>query len=165
MGPKDININYNQTDRYKDVRDICTNIIKNTPNEFILIGGDNIDILNDNNAYKNFNNHEIKEIRHNFRIDNSLVSHHNKATFYQKGQASCLDQIYSNCHTRIKNVSIKKDILSDHKIITCSYINKKLNLSTIYKTKRNFSLITTKSLLHYQNTTNNIDKVFNTEDP
>merc|ERR1712240_971213 len=165
MGPKDININYNQTDRYKDVRDICTNIIKNTPNEFILIGGDNIDILNDNNAYKNINNHEINEIRHNFIIDNSLVSHHNKATFYQKGHASCLDHIYSNYHTKIKNVTIEKDILSDHKIITCLYKNKKQNLSTSYKTKRDFSLITTESLLHYLNTTNTIDKVFNYEDP
>ena len=75
--PKDININYNQTDRYKDATDICTNILKNTSNEFILIGDDNIDTLSDNNAYRNFNNHEIKEIRHNFMIDNSLISHHN----------------------------------------------------------------------------------------
>merc|ERR1712240_701961 len=50
--PQDININYNQTDRYRDVTDICTNIQKNTSNEFILIG-------DDNNAYKKFNNHEI----------------------------------------------------------------------------------------------------------
>ena len=155
--PKDININYNQTDRYKDVTDICTNILKNTSNEFILIGDDNIDTLNDNNAYKNFNNHEIKEIRHNFMIENSRISHHNKATFYRKVQESCLDHIYSNCHTRIKNVTIEKDILSDHKIITCLYNNKKLNLSTTYTTKRDFLLITFESLLHYLNMTNNID--------
>ena len=98
-------------------------------------------------------------------IENSLVSHHNKATFFRKGQASCLDHIYSNCHTRIKNVTIEKDILSDHKIITCSYNNKKLNLSTSYRTKHDFSLITTESLLHYLNTTNNIDQVINSEDP
>ena len=76
-------------------------------------------IHSDSNAYKNFNNNEIKEIRHNFMIKNSLISHHNKPTFYRKGQASCLDHIYSNCHTRIKNVTVEKDILSDHKIITC----------------------------------------------
>ena len=115
--PKDINIIYNQTDRQKDTTNICTNILKNTSNEFILIGDDNIDTLSDNNAYRNFNNHEIKEIRHNFMIDNSLVSHHNKPTFYRKGHASCLDHMYSNCHSRIKNVTIEKDILSDHKII------------------------------------------------
>ena len=124
--PKDININYNQTDRYKDATDICSNILKNSSNEFILIGDDNIDTLSDNNAYRNFNNHKIKEIRHNFMIDNSLISHHNKAPFYRKGQASCLDHIYSNCHTRIKNVTIEKEILSDHKIITCLYNNKNL---------------------------------------
>ena len=107
--PKDININYNQTDRYKDATDICTNILKNTSNEFILIGDDNIDTLSDNNAYKNLNNNEIKEIRHNFMIENSLVSHHNKATFFRKGQASCLDHIYSNCHTRLK-MSLSKRI-------------------------------------------------------
>ena len=30
-------------DRYKDTTDMCTNIIKHPPNEFILIGDDNID--------------------------------------------------------------------------------------------------------------------------
>merc|ERR1712115_303754 len=49
--PKDININYNQVDRYKDATDICTNIIKNTPNEFILIGDDNIDTHTHTHAY------------------------------------------------------------------------------------------------------------------
>ena len=163
--PKDITINYNQTDRYKDATDICTNIIKSTSNEFILIGDDNIDTLSDTNNYNNFNNHEIKEIRHNFMIENSLISHHNKATFHRKGQASCLDHIYSNCHTRIRKVTIEKDILSDHKIVTCIYNNKKLNLSTTYTTKRDYSLITTESLLHYLNMTNNIDQVFNTDNP
>ena len=98
-------------------------------------------------------------------IDNSLISHHNKATFHRKGQASCLDHIYSNCHTKIKKVTIEKDILSDHKIVTCIYNNKKLNLSTTYTTKRDYSLITTDSLLHYLNMTNNIDQVFNTDNP
>merc|ERR1712240_970481 len=157
---KDININYNQTDRYKDATDICTNIIKSTSNEFILIGDDNIDTLSDTNNYNNFNNHEIKEIRHNFMIEDSLISHHNKAEFHRKGQSSCLDHIYSNCHTKIRKVTIEKDILSDHKIVTCIYNNKKLNLSTTYTTKRDYSLITTESLLHYLNMTNNIDLVF-----
>ena len=65
-------------DRYRDATDICTNIIKSTSNEFILIGDDNIDTLSDTNNYNNFNNHEIKEIRHNFMIENSLTSQHNK---------------------------------------------------------------------------------------
>ena len=95
----------------------------------------------------------------------SLISHHNKASFHRKGQSSCLDHIYSNCHTRIRNVAIEKDILSDHKIITCSYNNKKLNLSTTYTTRRDYSLITSESLLHYLNMTNNIDQVFNTDNP
>jgi len=98
-------------------------------------------------------------------IENSLVSHHNKATFFRKGQTSCLEHIYSNCHARVKNVTIEKDTLSDHKIITCLYNNKKLNISTSYKTKCNFSLITTESLLHYINATNIIDDVFNYQDP
>ena len=84
--PKDINASYNQIDRYKDAIDICTNIIKNTPNEFIMIGDNNIDTLSDNNAHNNFNNHEIKELRHNFMIENSLISHHKRATFTEKGK-------------------------------------------------------------------------------
>ena len=62
-----------------------------------------------------------------------------------------------------KNVTIEKDILSDHKIITCIYNNKKLNLSTTYTLRRDFSLITTDSLLYYINMTNNIDTVFSTD--
>ena len=47
-------------------------------------------------------------------------------------------------------------------IITCKY-NKRLNFSTTYTLRRDFSLITTDSLLHYINMTNNIDMVFSTE--
>ena len=82
--PKDININYNQVDRYKDTLELCSNIINNHSKEFILIGDDNVDTLNDNNSYRNYNNHEIKDLRHKFLIDNSLVSHHNKPTFIGK---------------------------------------------------------------------------------
>ena len=44
-------------------------------------------------------------------------------------------------------------------------MHKKLNLSTTYTTKRDYSLIITDSLLHYWNITNNIDQVFNTDNP
>ena len=88
--------------------DTCTNIIKSTSNEFILVGDDNIDTLSDNNAHNNLNDHEIKEIRHNFIIENSLISHHDKATFHRKGQSSCLDHIYSNHHSRIKISQLRK---------------------------------------------------------
>ena len=108
--------------------DTCTNIIKSISNEFILVGDYNIDTLSDNNAHNNLNDHEIKEIRHNFIIENSLISHHDKATFHRKGQSSCLDHTYSNCHTRIKNVTVEEDIFSYHIIITCIYNNKKIKL-------------------------------------
>ena len=48
--PKDTITTYNQVDRYRDATEICTNILKNTSNKFILIGDDNIDTLSDSNA-------------------------------------------------------------------------------------------------------------------
>ena len=53
-------------------------------------------------------NHEVKEPRHNFMIENCLISHHIKATFHKKGQTSCLNYVYFNCYTRIENVTIEK---------------------------------------------------------
>ena len=81
-----------------------------------MIGDNNIDTLSDNKAHNNSNNHEIKKLRHNFMIENSLISHHIKATFHKKGQTSCLNYIYFNCHTRIENVTIEKGILPNCKI-------------------------------------------------
>ena len=61
--------------------DTCTNVIKSTSNEFILVGNDNIDTLSDNI----FNNHETKKIRHNFIIETASYHTMIKPHFTEKG--------------------------------------------------------------------------------
>ena len=65
--------------------DICTNIIKSTSNEFILVSNDNIDTLSDNNAHNNLNDHEIEAIRHNFIIETASYHTMIKPLFTEKG--------------------------------------------------------------------------------
>ena len=56
--PRDINTMDSQTDRYKNILDICTSILNNTSYDFIMISDDNIGTLNDNNFHENYTNHE-----------------------------------------------------------------------------------------------------------
>ena len=80
-----------------------------------MISDNNIDTLSDNNAHNNFNNHEIKEPRYNFMTENSLILHHNKATFHKKGQAPCLNYIYLIVTQGLKMSQLRKVFLPDRK--------------------------------------------------
>ena len=104
-------------------------------------------------------------MRQNFQVEHNLVSHHNKPTFNRKGIQSCIDHIYSNCHTKVKNVTIEKDILSDHRIVTFHYNNKKLSINVTYRINHDFSLLTRDNLLQHINLTNNIDTIYNYTNP
>ena len=119
----------------------------------ILFGDDNIDTLNNSNMYNNYRSNDLKQLRDSFLINNNLVSHHNKPTFFRRGNVSCLDHLYSNCSSRIKNVTIEKEILSDHKIMTFNYNNKKLSINATYKIIRDYSLLTKDNLIQYFNAT------------
>ena len=68
-----------------------------------------------NNFHNNFRNHELKDIHDNFLINNTFISHHNKPIIFRKDQQSCLDHFYTNCPSKIKNVTIEREIISDHK--------------------------------------------------
>ena len=83
-----------QINRYNATIENFENIIKNNKYDVIIMGDDNIDTLNSNNFHNNFKNHEIKDIQDNFLINNNMISHHNKATFFRRGAQSCLDHIY-----------------------------------------------------------------------
>ena len=61
--------------------DTCTNVIKSTSNEFILVGNDNIDTLSDNN----FNTMKQKKIRHNFIIETASYHTMIKPHFTERG--------------------------------------------------------------------------------
>ena len=66
-------------------------------NDVIIVGDDNIDTLKDNNKYNIYNNHDLKDLRQQFLIDNDVAQHNFKPTFTRNGLKSCIDHIYSNC--------------------------------------------------------------------
>lgn len=154
-----------QINRYNTTIEIFENILKTNKNDIIIVGDDNIDTLNSNNFHNTFKNHELKDIRDNFLINNNLVSHHNKPTFFRKGKQSCLDHLYTNCPSKVKNVTIEKDIISDHKLVTFTYNNKKLSLNALYKVTRDYSLLKKDTLLHYFNINKKINDIFSSDDP
>ena len=81
-------------------------------------------------------NHEGKEPRHNFRIENSFISHHIKATFHKKGQTSCLNYIYFATQG-LKMSQLRRVFYPITKFIICIY-NKRMDLSTTYTLRRGF---------------------------
>jgi len=88
----------------------------------------------------------------------------NKPTFNRKGIQLCINHVYSNCHTKVKNLIIEREILSDYRIVTFHYNNKKLSINVTYRIKRNFSLLTRENLLYHINVTNSIDTIYNYTD-
>lgn len=153
-----------QIDRYNRTINIFQKILDNSKNDFLIFGDDNIDTLNNNNIYNNYRLNDLKQLRDSFLINNNLVSHHNKPTFFRRGNVSCLDHLYSNCPSRVKNVTIEKEILSDHKIMTFNYNNKKLSINATYKILRDYSLLTKDNLIQYLNATK-IDDLMASNDP
>ena len=92
-------------------------------------------------------NIEIKYLRDNLLIDNSLIIHNHEPTFFRNHIKSCIDHIFSNCLTKIANMRthinnnvqnytnsnanvINNDnpLMSDHAIIFCNYNSKDISL-------------------------------------
>ena len=99
-------------------------------------------------------------MRQQFLIDNNLTQHNFKPTFSRNGLSSCIDHIYSKCSYKITDVVTHDDILSDHKILTCNYNNKQLNIKPTYKLKRDFNLLNKDILTDYCDRNDRIDTVF-----
>ena len=75
-----------QVDRvYKEGKDI------------VIMTDDNINSLEDNSFSSIYQNLDIKSIRDNMIIQNSLVVYNNKPTFRRQGFNTCIDHLISNC--------------------------------------------------------------------
>ena len=72
--------------------------------DIVILTDENIDSLQDKSSIGFSKNIQLKTLRDNSIIENSLTYHNNKATFCRKGVKSCIDFIISNCPLKIKNV-------------------------------------------------------------
>ena len=122
----------------------------------IILTDENINSFEDKSSIGNCKNIQLKEIRDNNIIQNSLTYHNNKPTFCRKGVKSCIDFIISNCPLKVDNVRTHdgdsqifgyrdieyNDIMSGHYILSCTYNNSKINHPQQFKITRNFRLLT-----------------------
>ena len=60
--------------------------------------------LEDNSFSSIYRNEEIKAIKDDMIIQNSLIVHNKKLTFMRQGLNFCIDHIISNCYAKITNV-------------------------------------------------------------
>ena len=102
--------------------------------DLIILTDENINSFEDKSSIGNCKNIQLKEIRDNNIIQNSLTYHNNKPTFCRKGVKSCIDYIISNCPLKVDNVRTHdgdnqifgyrdiefNNIMSDHYILSCT---------------------------------------------
>ena len=124
-------------------------------------------------------NIQLKAIRDNNIIENSLTYHNKKTTFCRKGVQSCIDYIISNCPLKVNNVrthdgeneifgykdSEFNNIMSDHFILSCTYNNKKINFPQQFIITRNSRLLTKHNLNQYFSHNEFLQGIFSETDP
>ena len=96
-------------------------------------------------------NMDLKCLRDKLLIDNDMIIHNNKPTFFRPGYKSCIDHIISNCPGKISNItthfdntnsySYTNNNISDHAILTCTYNNKLIKVPQLFKIIRNDRLL------------------------
>ena len=125
--------------------------------------------------YRNF---ELKSMKDNLIIENSLTVHNTDPTFFHKNIISCIDHIMSNCPLNISNVRThtsnnhsnyiniaaniinnSNPIMSDHAILSCTYNNKNINLPQQFKIIRNHNLLTKHNLHQYFKDNDNLNHI------
>lgn len=168
--PSNLNIigsilKYSQISRYK----IFTNQVSRASSKkfnIIILADDNINSMEDNSLTNNLRNIELKNLKYDMLIQNSLVSHNKDPTFFRNGFRSCINHIITNCPTKITNVFthinnnypndinintniINNDnsILSDYSLLSCSYNSKDIHIPQQFEIIRDGKLLTKERLL------------------
>merc|ERR1712240_666541 len=147
--------------------------------DIIILTDENIDSLQDKSSTGYCKNIQLKTLRDNSIIENSLTYHNNKATFCRKGIKSCIDYIFSNCPLKIRNVRTHdgetevygykdwefNNIMSDHFILSCTYNHKKIDLPQQFMISRNSKLLTKYNLNQYFSNNDVLQGIFSETDP
>ena len=140
---------------------------------------ENIDNLQDKNRSGFCKNIQLKNIRDQSIIENSLTYHNNKPTFCRRGVKSCIDFIISNCPIKIANVRTHdgdteifgykdveyNNIMSDHFLLSCTYNNKKICIPQQFLITRNSRLLTRHNLNEYFSNNPLLQEIFSETDP
>ena len=81
-------------------------------------------------------------MRDKILIDNGMIIHNDKPTFFRLGNKSCIDHIISNCPGKISNItthfdntnsySYTNDNILDHAILTCTYNDKLIKVTYLH---------------------------------
>ena len=161
------NTKCSQINRYKTFVNQISRA-SNDKSNIIIMSDDNLNTLDDHSLSSNSRNFELKNIRDNFLIENSMVIHNKESTFFRNNVRSCIDHIFSNCPTHIDNVCTHSNtntpnycklkaniinnsnpVLSDHSILSCNYTSKDICIPQQFKIIRNNKLLTKEKLQYY----------------
>ena len=72
--------------------------------KIIILTDDNVNSIDDFSMTNYYSNIELKNLRDNLIINNSLITQNTEPTFFRNTIRTCIDHIYSNCPTKITNV-------------------------------------------------------------
>ena len=147
--------------------------------DLVILTDENIDSLQDKCSTGYSKNIQLKSIREQSMIDNSLTYHNNRATFCRKGVKSCIDYIISNCPLKINNVRTHdgdkevfgykdleyNNIMSDHFLLSCTYSSKKINFPQQFLITRNSKLLTKHNLSQFFTNNEVLQCIFSETDP
>ena len=128
----------------------------------IILTDNNINSLEDNTNTNIYRNIELKNLKDNMIIENSLTVHNHEPTFFRKNIHSCIDHIISNSPLNISNVRTHVNtndinyinttaniinntnpIMSDHALLTCNYNHKDIVIPQQFKVIRDYKLLKT----------------------
>ena len=119
---------------------------------------DNINSLEDNSLTNFYKNLQLKHLKDEMMIKNSLIEHNHKPTFFRPSIKSCIDHIISNCPSKISSVTTHNHnntnpthnvIISDHLTLTAICNNKEIVVPQLYTTIRNNKLLTRERLQQF----------------
>ena len=106
---------------------------------------DNVDTLNNYMTIDRCKNSNIKDIRDNFLVSNSVTCLNDKPTFFRRNVISCFDHIYNTSPQYIDTVTTHNynlfngtSTISDHFILTFSYRQDDTILQPLYKIVRDY---------------------------
>ena len=105
-----------------------------------------------------------QDARLKFLIKNNVIIHNKDSTYFQNSIETCIDHIYSNCPTKIYNMTTRRIGTSDHALLSVTYNTKKAISKPQYIMTRPSHLLTKHSLTQHFENNYNINDIFQSND-
>ena len=154
LGLLNSNTTQSQISRYTT---LCNQVekVNKLIKDIMIMTDDNINSLEDNSLTNFYKNIQLKHLKDEMMINNSLIEINNKPTFFRPSIKLCMDHIISNCPSKISCVTTHSHynsnpthniVISDYLILTAIYNNKEIVVPQLYTTIRNNKLLTRERL-------------------